>query len=291
MSVTVAEIVLLIISAIVFVSTFLIPDSGEKGSGVDEEAARKEIQDLVRQEMDAIRGHVEEVVEESMSYAMEKTERALERLSNEKIMAVNEYSDTVMQEIHKSHEEVMFLYDMLNSKHENLKKAAADAGRAAKEVQDAVEKYQMMQIPVTKAGGNVPPVPGDSGNLPGTGAGSGLPSGADGKQETASQRKQKKETREKEPVGGGPLLKGMLSKRTEDLRRDRDLGETAVLEQELPPLADEITEVQPNADPSRNSNEQILKLHKMGKSNVAIARELGLGVGEVKLVIDLYKNL
>lgn len=291
MSVTVAEVVLLIISAIVFAATFLIPDSWEKGSGVDEEAARREIQDLVRQEMDAIRGHVEEVVEESMTYAMEKTERALERLSNEKIMAVNEYSDTVMQEIHKSHEEVMFLYDMLNNKHENLKKAAAEAGRATKELQDAVEKYQMMQIPVTKVVGNVPPVPGDPGNLPVAGAGSGLPSGADGKQETASRRKQTQDTRGKEPVGDGPLLKGMLSKRPEDLWRNHDLGETAVLEQELPPLADGIAEVQSDADTSRNNNEQILELHKMGKSNVAIARELGLGVGEVKLVIDLYKNL
>ena len=41
----------------------------------------------------------------------------------------------------------------------------------------------------------------------------------------------------------------------------------------------------------RNSNEAILKLHKEGKSNMAIARELGLGVGEVKLVIDLFKGM
>jgi DNA-binding NarL/FixJ family response regulator len=40
-----------------------------------------------------------------------------------------------------------------------------------------------------------------------------------------------------------------------------------------------------------NNNEQILKLYKQGKSKIAIAKELGLGVGEVKLVIDLYKNM
>ena len=40
-----------------------------------------------------------------------------------------------------------------------------------------------------------------------------------------------------------------------------------------------------------NSNERILELHKAGKSNMAIARELGLGLGEVKLVIDLYEGL
>ncbi|MCQ2520695.1 MAG: DUF6115 domain-containing protein, partial [Lachnospiraceae bacterium] len=40
----------------------------------------------------------------------------------------------------------------------------------------------------------------------------------------------------------------------------------------------------------KNSNEQIRKLHEEGKSNMAIAKELGLGVGEVKLVIDLFAN-
>ena len=41
---------------------------------------------------------------------------------------------------------------------------------------------------------------------------------------------------------------------------------------------------------SQNSNEKILSLHKAGMSNVAIAKELGLGVGEVKLVIDLFEG-
>ncbi len=39
-------------------------------------------------------------------------------------------------------------------------------------------------------------------------------------------------------------------------------------------------------DPA-SQNRQILEMHKQGKSNMVIARELGLGIGEVKLVIDL----
>ena len=39
-------------------------------------------------------------------------------------------------------------------------------------------------------------------------------------------------------------------------------------------------------DPA-SQNRQILEMHKAGKSNMVIARELGLGIGEVKLVIDL----
>lgn len=41
----------------------------------------------------------------------------------------------------------------------------------------------------------------------------------------------------------------------------------------------------------RNSNERILQLHEAGKSNMAIAKELGLGIGEVKLVIDLFEGV
>lgn len=43
-------------------------------------------------------------------------------------------------------------------------------------------------------------------------------------------------------------------------------------------------------DLNENNNDRILRLHKEGYSNVDIAKELGLGVGEVKLVINLFKG-
>ena len=39
-----------------------------------------------------------------------------------------------------------------------------------------------------------------------------------------------------------------------------------------------------------NNNEKILRLYKKGKSAVMIAKELELGIGEVRLVIDLFRN-
>ena len=44
-------------------------------------------------------------------------------------------------------------------------------------------------------------------------------------------------------------------------------------------------EKEPSDPVSRN--QRILEMHKAGKSAVVIARELRLGIGEVKLVIDL----
>jgi hypothetical protein len=40
----------------------------------------------------------------------------------------------------------------------------------------------------------------------------------------------------------------------------------------------------------KNHNDDILFLHNAGKSDVEIAKDLGLGLGEVKLVIGLFKE-
>ena len=62
-----------------------------------------------------------------------------------------------------------------------------------------------------------------------------------------------------------------------------------VKENEAPDL--NIGTISSKKDGGRNSNERILQLHNEGKSNVAIAKELGLGIGEVKLVIDLFEGM
>ena len=143
------EIVLLIAGGIIFILSFFIPDkknvSGKQDGGAGSVVlAEGELKGLISQEIDAIRTHVDEVVEEAVTYAMEKTERSLERLSNEKIMAVSEYSDTVLGEIHKNHEEVMFLYDMLNNKHVSLKNTVAEVNRTVKEAEAAVVSFQKL---------------------------------------------------------------------------------------------------------------------------------------------------
>ena len=54
-----------------------------------------EVKLKVKTEIEELRSHIDDVVDEAIDYAQEKTERSLERISNEKIMAVNEYSDSV----------------------------------------------------------------------------------------------------------------------------------------------------------------------------------------------------
>ena len=88
-------------------------------------------------------GKITDIVDETITYAMEKTERSMDRLTNEKMMAVNEYSDTVLSEINKNHQEVVFLYDMLNDKHENLKNTVTEVEKTAKEVRQTVKDAEI----------------------------------------------------------------------------------------------------------------------------------------------------
>ena len=205
------EVILLVVGGIIFVASFVIPEKKNEVSKQTKEIAKDEISAMVNQEMENVRTHVDDVVEEAVTYAMEKTERSLERITNEKIMAVNEYSETVLSEIHKNHEEAMFLYDMLNSKHTNIKNTVSEVNRTMKEAEKTVTVIQNQQP----------------------------------------------EEQIKEQIKEPP-------------------------EEEKPNLQDE--------DKSNNNNERILALYNQGKSKVAIAKELGLGVGEVKLVVDLFHH-
>ena len=130
------ETALLIFGAGALAASFIIPAKSEKEDGasqVDEELIRS----IIEKEMADAKDRVAEVVDETLEYAVEKTERSCERISNEKIMAISEYSETVLTDINKSHQEVMFLYDMLNDKHNNLKETVKHVDKTAKEAEEA----------------------------------------------------------------------------------------------------------------------------------------------------------
>ena len=228
------EIVLLIAGVIIFTGSFFLPLGGEKNTGIDQKAAKEEIHGLVEEEMNNVRSKMQDKMEETSEDAIEKAERALERLTNEKIMAVNEYSDTVLQEIHKNHEEAMFLYDMLNSKHANIKDTVSKMDKAVKAAENKTLENK-----------------------------------------TAENKAAAEKTATDKTAG------------TVAEEKTADAFQTETLIQ--PENSPEIGFIGETVQEGQNNNEKILEMHKQGKSTVAIAKELGLGVGEVKLVIDLYK--
>ena len=141
---------------------------------------------------------------------------------------LTEYSDTVLESINKTHNEVMFLYSMLNDKHSELTKYAGNLAQLAIHLEELQQNIQ-------------------------------------------------KTVDESDEI----LHKVQESKNTEP-----DPPEIA--SQEAPAQKDESSAKE--QDELVNHNQMILKKYKEGKSAVEIAKELGLGVGEVKLVIGLFRE-
>ncbi len=218
------EIVLLVIGAIIFVLSFLIPDRNKKHIS-DVTWNTENVRQALDKEIESAKTKLQDELDETLTYAVEKSERALERISNEKIMAVSEFSDTVLEQINTNHKETIFLYDMLNDKQKEIKSTARYVNKTVKEHQIEVETMNQE---------NVLPDVGDPNEI--------------------------------EPSSANTDL-FTISKNQE-------------------PIKAEVKENEYN----NNSNEKILSLYRQGLSKVAIAKELGLGVGEVKLVIDLFQG-
>lgn len=236
------EIALLVIGVIIFVISFLIPDRSQSAESV-EKIDPAEIRKMMESELNGMKLRVNEATDETVEYAIEKAERQLERVSNEKIMALSEYSETIMSEIDKGHQEVLFMYDMLNDKQNDLNNTVRKAEATVREVEEATPAVPQ-QTPA---------------------------------QDLATQmyyaNQQPAVEKPVEPeVDVFEALYQQFGPETEDELQLETVEESEIQEQ-IP-----------------NNNERILAMHASGMNTVDIARELGLGVGEVKLVIDLFKG-
>jgi len=223
------EIVLLVAGAAAFVLSFFIPDP--KGAEVVEvkSLTEEERKKLIQEELSTIQIQMDDLTE--------RTERSLEKLSNEKIMAVDEYSETVLAEIHKNHEEAMFLYDMLNNKHISLKNTLAEVGHATKEAREAAAALQDMMSRM------------------------------------AAEKPFLEQEAEGAAAGRGIAL---------GLETRQDAGSEEPAEEMVFPVSEDAA--------GTHNKERILTLYQQGKSAMAIAKELELGIGEVRLVLDLFRK-
>lgn len=381
-----AEIILIIIGAAVFLLGYFMP---ARKKDIDEEVkliSEDEIRKLIAGEIEHIKDKVADIVEETVSYSVEKTDRSMERLTNEKIMAINEYSDTVLEEIHKNHKEVVFLYDMLNDKHDTLMATIGEATQvsdgvkqtlkdAEETVHEAMAKADDVLKAVDEASARINDVlrAADDAVKGVWDAQNAARVAREAAQEAIRIASDLTETRriedgvqavkqlpdqeeiaettddwitsadleiEEEPkeISFEQEFKPIMPKRVEIIHEPdddlvpEDAGDMpagavfAEKERAVPQTGMEraaikrlgirreaaaegmeaggeyaadkrasdtvsTVDIQFAKDNGRNSNERILDLHKAGKSNMAIAKELGLGLGEVKLVIDLFEGV
>lgn len=233
------EIFLLIAGIVIMVVSFLFGEQLDAKNGADVSIDEDEIKSTVK-------SHVEDAVEEAIDDTVEKTAVELDKLSNEKIMEVSDYSENVLNEIAKNHEEVMFLYSMLNDKEEQIKDTVKDV-----EMLKTSVKNMVRQNAAKRSAKQAEKQPEE-------------------KAETETKKKSSKETSKKQqPESEEQISKPEEKQQTEEVKIE-DSAE--ILEEQM------------------NNNQKILSLYQKGMSNIDIAKELNLGLGEVRLVIDLYRT-
>lgn len=217
---TAVEIALIIIGLIIMIGSFFVQ---EKITNKDIENICElnddQMKMIVEKQLKNADQRIDDAITDKLDELMDIADRAMAKETNEKMNSISEYSDTVLSAMNKSHNEIMFLYSMLNDKHEELTNLAGELQNFSNQLKNTENEIL-------------------------------------GKLADAADAVEEKMT---EPA---------------DIDREQMLEAS----------------VQSVDEPNANSNARILQLHKLGKTDVEIAKELGLGLGEVKLVIGLYKG-
>jgi len=144
---SVLEMVLLVIGVVLMIASFFITEKlSTKELDKIAELSTDEMKKILERNLNdaqvKVNNMVDQVIDHSIEKSMEIVDRALDKETNEKMRVITEYSDTVLESINKTHNEVMFLYSMLNDKHSELTKYAANLAQLAIHLEELQENIQ-----------------------------------------------------------------------------------------------------------------------------------------------------
>ena len=318
---TTLEITLILVGIVFLIGSFMVKDKLSKND-LDKIAdmSAEELKVITEKEIKNAESAIDGMLDEHIASKTDETKRDLEKETNSKIMAINEYSDTVLDSINKSHNEIMFLYSMLNDKHEELTRLSGNIEKITAQAKKTFEPVEASKINnlSNKTVLNAKPVVNAApvSNRQAVTESRGIVSSdiVTGTKNTASVKNQNVSAQNM--MSQHAAAQNIMSQNTV-------VRNTAVPNTVVPNMAAQNAVVQNvavsnmtaqnmtasnTAMQSRNlsdtdvqsgrvydiseinHNPQILRLYKSGKNIVEIAKELGLGKGEVKLVIDLYNE-
>ena len=323
---TTFEITLILVGIVFLIGSFMVKDKLSKND-LDKIAdmSAEELKVITEKEIKNAELAIDGMLDEHIASKTDETKRDLEKETNSKIMAINEYSDTVLDSINKSHNEIMFLYSMLNDKHEELTRLSGNIEKITAQAKKTFEPVEASKINnlSNKTVLNAKPVVNAApvSNRQAVTESRGIVSSdiVTGTKNTASVKKQNVSAQNM--MSQHAAAQNIMSQNTV-------VRNTAVPNTVVPNMAAQNAVAQNvavsnvavsnmtaqnmtasnTAMQSRNlsdtdvqsgrvydiseinHNPQILRLYKSGKNIVEIAKELGLGKGEVKLVIDLYNE-
>ena len=259
------EVIMLVIGIICFVASYLLTNDDAQPVGVKKNTYNPEI---TQEQIGKLKDQVDELISNQMALLEESTEAALDKISNTKILEMNEYAQGVLNELNKNHNEAVFMYDMLNEKSKEIKNVVRDINNAKiliEQTQDGMqENSEILEKLIKDSEKAVKEIDVAIKAAYKTKA----------VMDTVAVEEKQKTTFDN--VITPQFFEQKPDKVEIDIKKEPDLAYMA--------------KVEPETIMASNCNEQILLMHAEGKSNLEIAKTLNLGMGEVKLVIDLFNK-
>ena len=294
------EIILIIVGIIcVIVSLVMNFDNKEDNTGSDIPS------ELSEEQKNKIKQQIDKMIDEQRSGGGEKTEASPDKISNTKILEMNEYAESVLGEINRNHNETVFLYDMLNEKAKEIKTTVKDVNNTKRQV----EKIHA-EVKNSEENAVCEPDRTDDGKEP------AYEQAEHSDKNTKDIAKERlaalvKKSNERARTEDGTPRRNVQAEKLENKTTAKTMTDKTATakktetkqpakkttKQTTKQSAGKAQDTEKNTDaadiqldPGLTNNEKILKLDSMGASVKDIAKQLNLGVGEVKLVIDLYKG-
>lgn len=287
------EIALLVIGIMIMIASFIF--STDKQKTETEAVVTGELSEKQKEEIDR---QIKEILDDRMDEVKEQTEINLDKLSNRKMLEMNEYSDTILAEINRNHNEVMFLYDMLNEKKKEINIAVRDINIAKKELEKNIAEVENVE-PVKE----VQPVKQSKTTKTVKKAAPAKPV-IEEMEDTGGFMASENILKEEQKKNILNQLDAVVEAVSDDVQADEEVqtpkknrkktstAKTAAKRTKEAVLKETLRDTRKaaNVEEGGNNNERILALSSQGMSQVEIAKELGIGLGEVKLVIDLFRG-
>ena len=223
---TAIEVGLLLIGVVFLIGSFFVTEKlSQSEIGEIAKLSETELQTVIERELEIASAKVSDMVDDSVDLSLNKIQRSLDKETNDKMMAIQEYSDTVLKDLEKTNKEVTFLYSMLGDKHNELQDSIAKMNELTQECDELREQILNLEVEAKHLA--------------------------------------------EEPV-----------RKPEQEPAKTDESDTEEL------LQEDLTD----SEQQERRKEEILMRYRGGEDLVDIAKDLDMGFGEVKLIVELYNG-
>lgn len=123
------EVFLIIAGFACICISFFVSQKQDAALEDDENAVRSSAVWTEKEEQ-MIRDRIDSILTDLQTELVDATEDQMNRLCNDKIMAVDEFSKQLLEKIENNHQEVVFMYNMLNEKEKDIKNIVLEPVKA-----------------------------------------------------------------------------------------------------------------------------------------------------------------